>query len=421
MTSSTSHPDLSHTVPAVVVAAIGAVVLTGWLISLTVSPSPRFDATVFVVRDVACVYFLTALPLALFLSLGLQHRSVITHLMIAIALLAVTVPLLPVPSVEGESFGAGAWTLSLFRSFVACGLALATTSLVCAFRSRQRQPPTHRTDRVITGTISLLVATVLPFIYVQARCRHDAVLLTNLLEQSRFGEAQRQARVLIQLSPTMEWNGRSYRMISREIDSQVRALESALAAFPTEVATDDQHLQRCRQLAMLGRTDEAILHLQPLLGSSISPFACDLYGTIYEATAQWETARGYHRRAKDEWQDRPATPERHAGIGRASARLGYCERKLGHYELAEAEYCELLSQSPTADTHFLLAQFYEDMQQSAKARQHARHAMTLAPERYQREGQKLIDKLIIGHFGCLTIFASEANQHPVTSATSNLR
>lgn len=64
----------------------------------------------------------------------------------------------------------------------------------------------------------------------------------------------------------------------------------------------------------------------------------------------------------------------------------------------------------TADSHFLLAQFYEDAQQADKARTHARRAMALAPERYQKEGEKLINRLTTFHFGCLHVLAAEKAQ-----------
>ena len=70
-------------------------------------------------------------------------------------------------------------------------------------------------------------------------------------------------------------------------------------------------------------------------------------------------------------------------------------------------YQEVFARAPTADSHFLLAQFYDDTQQTRKAREHARRAMTLAPQRYQQEGEKLIRKLTVFHFGCFHVFSAE--------------
>jgi tetratricopeptide (TPR) repeat protein len=86
--------------------------------------------------------------------------------------------------------------------------------------------------------------------------------------------------------------------------------------------------------------------------------------------------------------------------------VAFSQRKLGHYAEAEATYQEVLSRATTADSHFLLAQFYDDTQQTRKAREHARRAMTLAPQRYQQEGEKLIRKLTVYHFGCFHVFSA---------------
>jgi tetratricopeptide (TPR) repeat protein len=101
----------------------------------------------------------------------------------------------------------------------------------------------------------------------------------------------------------------------------------------------------------------------------------------------------------------------------ATTGIAYCERKLGRYAEAEAAYLERLALSPTAETHFLLASFYEDAQQTSNARTHARLAMALAPERYRQPGKKLIDKLDTLHFGCLSgFFADQASPGSAFSA-----
>ena len=102
------------------------------------------------------------------------------------------------------------------------------------------------------------------------------------------------------------------------------------------------------------------------------------------------------------WESSPPSPERAAGLAQATTGAAYCLRKSGRYAEAETAYQQLLALSPTADAHFLLARFYEDTQQTAKARTHAKLAMAAAPERYRRQGEMLIDKLNTLHFGCLS-------------------
>ncbi|HEY4261840.1 MAG TPA: tetratricopeptide repeat protein, partial [Schlesneria sp.] len=143
----------------------------------------------------------------------------------------------------------------------------------------------------------------------------------------------------------------------------------------------------------------------------------DLAGTICENTGRWDDARTFHQRALVSWQNQSQSPQRDAGLIQSALRLAYCERKLANYEEAESHYLEVLAASPTAENHFLVAQFYEDMQQAGQARIHARQAMVLDPRRYQRDGQKLIDKLTLGHFGCLQVYREESQ--PRASTTSS--
>jgi tetratricopeptide (TPR) repeat protein len=191
-------------------------------------------------------------------------------------------------------------------------------------------------------------------------------------------------------------------------------LEVQIAMSPRKSMTSENRLQRCRQLAMLGQTDVALAELTPLFEAEVAAPAFDLAGTIHESISRWEVAKTYHQRAIAGWQSQPASRQRDVGLVGSVMRLAYCERKLGHYDVAESHYLEVLAHAPTAENHFLLAQFYEDMQQSSKAHAHARRAMALDPRRYQREGKKLIDKLILGHFGCLQVFREESKANSAT-------
>jgi tetratricopeptide (TPR) repeat protein len=91
----------------------------------------------------------------------------------------------------------------------------------------------------------------------------------------------------------------------------------------------------------------------------------------------------------------------------ATTGIAYCQRKSGRYAEAEANYQQVLALSPTADSYYLLAQFYEDTQQAEQARTHARQAMELDPARYGQKGEKLIRKLTVSDFGCLGVFTAE--------------
>jgi tetratricopeptide (TPR) repeat protein len=255
--------------------------------------------------------------------------------------------------------------------------------------------------------VALVILLLVPSLYVRARCRHDAARLTGLLEQSRFGEARALARDLLALAPELRWEGRPLRQAAADIERTTGALESRVAAALPAQATDARRLSRARDLAMLGRSGKALDVLQSLSGASTFAEACNLRGTIHETGGAWEAGREAYREAKRAWEAMPASSRRAAGLIRATTGIAYCERKLGRYREAEAAYRELLALAPTADSHFLLARFYEDVQQADKAQTHARIAMALAPNRYGQEGRKLIDKLTTLHFGCLGVFLDE--------------
>jgi hypothetical protein len=422
---------MSASVP--VIAAVATVVLGCWAVVTILDWQLGFASTIFVTRDVAAIYCLCMVPLASLLATLLAtllastaRRRWSTEVLMAVATvsLSLCLPWIPATPHETDSVFEGSFRSDLLRAFVALGLMLSAASWINLFivvsqrrtQSRRREPVSGIGAAIL---VSFLLASVVPVIYLQARCHHGTRMLTELLEQSRFGEARILVRELQQLAPSMQWRDRSLTSVSREINRYVRDLEFQVSASRAgSSGIVDDRLMRCRHLAMLGRTHEALVELMPLLDSPASHIACDLCGTIHETNAQWQTARQYHRRAKAEWHHQPSSPEREAGILRAATRLAYCERKLGHYDLAEIEYQEVLARSPTADTHFLLAQFYEDMQHSEKARAHARRAMELAPRQYLRDGTILIDKLAVGHFGCLGVSSAEWKRGGAVAAGS---
>jgi tetratricopeptide (TPR) repeat protein len=158
---------------------------------------------------------------------------------------------------------------------------------------------------------------------------------------------------------------------------------------------------------MLGRTEAALAMLPSLEESNAAPSVAKLRGTIYETRGDWRAALASYQKARNGWESRPPSPERSAGLLQSTTGMAFCQRKMGRYADAEVMYGQVLALSPSADSHFLLAQFYEDTQQAAKARMHARRAIALSPARYREEGEKLIRKLSVFQFGCLGVFAAE--------------
>jgi tetratricopeptide (TPR) repeat protein len=257
--------------------------------------------------------------------------------------------------------------------------------------------------------LETLVLLVIPRLYIHARCSRDVATVVGLFEQSRFGEAQTLLMGLKKLSPRRKINGYSLLRLSADMDRAVHNLDLRVAPPLSPIASDQDRYSRARDLAMLGRTTAALATLESSPTLSSWPAAAALRGTIHESLSRWPAALDSYTGARTAWHSRPDSPERTAGLIQAATGIGYSQRKLGRLAEAEAAFQEVLRLAPTADSHFLLAQFYEDTQQSTKAQSHAGQAISLDPQKYTRRAEQLIDKLQTSHFGCLTVFSTKSN------------
>jgi tetratricopeptide (TPR) repeat protein len=283
-----------------------------------------------------------------------------------------------------------------------CALPLATS---IAALIRKRLPWNAIAALLFGAELALLVGV--PSIYRQARCQHDLRLLTDLLEQSRFGEASSLSQSILRLDRDATLQGAPLTRVNAQLEQTVQALAARAAAPLAADAGDQERLARGQDLAMLGQTDAALQTLAASPTLENSPAACNLRGTIHETRREWQPARQWYEQARLGWHNQSPSPERTSGLIRAATGMGFAERKLGRYREAEAAYREVLSLAPTAESHFLLAQFYDDTQQATKAQSHARQAMALDPARFTQPGQQLIDKLITLHFGCWGVRSAE--------------
>jgi len=255
--------------------------------------------------------------------------------------------------------------------------------------------------------VEAIVLLSVPRLYIRARSENDAARTMQLVSQSRFGEARNLVHRILVFAPETRWKGNSLAQLAANIDQIVSQIETRVTAPLHEDVTDDERIARAKNLAILGRNSEAlaILASSPTLADSAS--ACNLRGTIHETQNQWRAAREWYAKAKAAWQPLADSQERTAGLIQATTGVAFCERKLGRLREAETAWHELLALSPGADTHFLLAQFYEDTQQATKARFHAQQAMQLDPAKYSVQGDRLMNKLVTSHFGCAAVFSAD--------------
>ncbi|SRR6056297_336390 len=347
--------------------------------------------------DVAIAYGLSAVPLAVALHGWVTEKEMLAGSTvlgaIGVSLSAALTSLRPLES-------------GLLRVAAALGLALGAVWFFSAMLGRvpwtqSHRSPSHWPALMLVG---VLLMWLVPATYVQARCRHDADRLQDLLEQSRLGEARMLALRVLALDGSAHVQNRPLGPVAADLARTVAYLESRVAQPLSAGASDEQWLQRVRELAIVGDHDAALGLMAASSRRARLPQACNLRGTILETLGQWQAAGQAYRSAKSAWQDRldwpDQTEECRAGLIRAATGIGYSERKLGHHRNAEAAYLERLTLAPTADSHFLLAQFYEHAQQIGSARRHARRAMTLDPQQYRTQGELLLNKLATFHFGC---------------------
>jgi tetratricopeptide (TPR) repeat protein len=252
--------------------------------------------------------------------------------------------------------------------------------------------------RQTMAMVALEVAwlVVLPQMYITARCQHDIQEAVQLAGQSRYGETAFLLRQVLRLRQRATWNGVSIQEAAAKANRMEDELARRVAASLPSGATAGQRVERAEMLAMLGRTAEALAVLDASPPLTDAP-ACNLRGTIHESQRRWLAARDCYARAWQDGQSETERADRQNQLVRAITGIAFCERKLGRLAEAEAAWQERLSRAPTAESHFLLAQFYEDTQQTQQAQFHAATAMRIDPQRYSAAGQKLLDQLATAH------------------------
>jgi len=342
----------------------------------------------FVWRDIALVYLASAIPLAWLIG-GWVYRNSPAFQSLLVSVLFMAIPVAPsftdlasVPS-------------AVLRGAIALCVALSAV-LVARLLIADRELPAPSTGSWMM-IFGLITFGAVPPIYVHAHCRHDLDRLGEYLDQGRIGEASRLAQAVLKLDAHAELRGQPLGKLTAAIEREVIKLETLVAAEVPEDAAAHARLQRAQHLAMLGRTDAAVAALDKLSDATLAADADNLRGTIYESRGEWASALAAYLRAKDACASLPPS----ANLVRATTGVAYAQRKSGDYVGAAKSYQELLALTPNAETHFLLAQFYEDAQDADRASRHARRAMILNPGRYQKDGERLIRKLSVFQFGCL--------------------
>jgi tetratricopeptide (TPR) repeat protein len=377
----------------------------------------------FVWRDVALVYGLAALPLAALTAAWLADRSVPvigTSLAVAGLVIGGLVALWPASGVGGGMLTPARWGAAgagMCSAVLLVSLGLAAWSRwrgQPASEDSPLEPAKMHPPGLLPVAIAAVVLVAIPWTYLAARTRDDLRRLEELLAQSRLGEAFELAAATWQVDPQAEFDGRPLDRTLAELERTVTEIATRASAPLVADNTAEPYLARARDLAILGQTTPALAALDAAPRGAESPAVQLLRGTIYETRGQWTAGEAAYERARQligrelrtaEPAAGPSPPaeEIAAALAQAITGVAFCQRKAGNYDAAAKTYAELLALAPTADTHFLLAQFYEDAQATERAHQHARQAMALDPERFGGRGELLLDKLRTRHFGCFGV------------------
>lgn len=360
----------------------------------------------FVYRDVAVVCLLSTAPTAWMLGQMLSRRfSKLSCCLLAALLWTVALNLF-------LSFQESAGSQDELPSFVqfgrfviafciTLGATLVTLSVINASNEQHRNDlPTN----ILRGACCLLILTLVPRMYLDARGRHDAEEYFSLRQQSRLGEANSLLRRMLVLDPMIRKDGQFLRREQRILNQEIDSLNQQTSTELSGLASFDQRLTRARRLAMLGHTNHAINILLEASETTQSIAACSLLGTMHENRHDWNSAIRFYGMAETLLRSSAEDPEDSAEAYQVAMGSAYCYRRLGQLTEARARYLRLLEINPNADSHFLVAQFFEDIQETALARHHALEAIQLDPNRYRERGHQLIRKMQNLHFRCLSAY-----------------
>ena len=359
----------------------------------------------FVYRDVAVVCLLSTVPAAWVLGHLLQRRlTKLSCCLLAALLWTVAWNLFfRFQETAGRVYELPAFAgLSRFAaSFCITFGAILVVQFV--IKSSDQQSRNDLATIILRAACCLIMLALVPRIYLDARGRHDAEQYFSLRQQSRIGEASSLLRRMLILDPTIRKDGHFLRReqseLNREIDSLNRQASTELPAM----ASFNQRLQRARMLAMLGHTNDAINILIEKSETTNSVEACSLLGTMHENKHDWKSAIRFYGTAETLLKSSPAETDSSVEAYQVALGAAYCYRRLGRLNEARARYLRLLEINPNADTHFLLAQFFEDIQETSSAQHHALEAARLDPNRYRERGNQLTRKMRTLHFRCLSV------------------
>ncbi|MDB5339304.1 MAG: putative O-linked N-acetylglucosamine transferase, family, partial [Planctomycetaceae bacterium] len=251
------------------------------------------------------------------------------------------------------------------------------------------------------------LALVMPVLFEQERIKKSLTRLGERIDEQRLGSARQLAVEVLAINPQARFRKQPLRLVERKLRVELAALQAECDSLSSSENQPAAALQKASLLAMRGESRESEAVARRLVDRTpVAVEACLLLGTLSEERGAWPASRDWNSRARTLLKGSVRIPE----AVRALQGIAFAERKLGNRAAAEAAYLAALELAPTAGAHFLLAQFYEDMQRAQEAAMHAQAAIRLDPAAYRLPAESLIEKLLVNHTGCLSIYRAGSDE-----------
>lgn len=352
--------------------------------------------------DITLVQLLAVGPLICIISrrISPRLRPLMAVVCLGISVLAWSLSALWIDRFSGENL----WPLILQQLLVLVpfvwGLSLFMQPLFPSKRRveiEQSRENDHASSRLLW--LSTLCLALFPAgVYRMSRVQAAQDQLHQFQSQMRIGEFVALSEDMLVIAPAVKYQERLLMRVVLDWEHQRRQLTDSFPQFP-------EAEQKARVLAMLGRRREALALLDlNSLGETRSVSRCLLAATIFEHEQDWTQSCFWYEQARTQLNesDRDSIPM----LAAAYRGLGFCQRKQGEYRQAEAAYLSLLKLDPSAETHFLLAQFYQDTQVGEQAAYHLDQAVRLSEQQYAELATEMRARLQSHQFSCFQLWRS---------------
>lgn len=395
---------------SLVVAGIlcSAWVAAWWFLAVSTGRIPR----PFVFWDVALVSILCAVPVGLVIADVLLSISRMLGVLLAGLGLALSGLLFfDLPKVA--SFGSPWLAQWFWGGMVGMSSAILVGGVIRPDRSR------HAPNWPV-WSLGILVPlmSIAAFTYTADRARYHERTAQKLLSQSRWQEARDMIVKLQALDPSRKLNDRPLPEIAAELHQYIKSLREDVSRIQAELASADAEdksqatklrMRLADHFAMLGEPDEAVKVIAPLVHADPpSPAALNLLGTIRENQERWSESLSIYEQARDGLLREANSSEQKTELVWAWKGIGHASQKQNLHREAEAAYQNVMELEPSAENHYLVAQFYENAQQGDKAQEHAYLAAELDPA-FRDQADQLVNDLQGHQFGCWGVFQNRRN------------